>query len=54
MQPSFSRKATNQRLKRHLMVGLAMLTLAMGFLATAPARAAGAQPQVTDIWHGNL
>ncbi len=54
MQSSFSRKTAYQRLNMHLMVGLAILTLAMGFLATAPARAAGAQPHVTDIWHGNL
>ncbi len=54
MQPSFSRKTAYQRIKRHLMVGLAMLAFATGFLVTAAAGAASAQPRVTDIWHGNL
>ena len=54
MQRSFSRETTYQFLRRHLMVGLAILSVAIGLLATAPAEAVVAQPQVTNIWHGNL
>ncbi len=54
MQPSFSRETTCQFLRRHLMVGLAILSVAIGLIATTPAEAVVAQPQVTNIWHGNL